>query len=154
MPTSKGPRKGKRKSGRPAPARIPVTLNVNAEMYNSARTAYYLALEALPAGTATTDDVHVIANAVQLAFVLREIVEDEEGAVTETIAGGLSAVRRMYGRHEATGRWGVTGDELGKIRSALALADELIGAASRREIRDASRLVAAYNDKGARIEDR
>lgn len=152
MPTRKKLRR--QRSGRPAPARIPVTINMDRAMYDSARTAYYLALEALPAGTATTEDVHVIANAVQLAFVLREIVEDTEGAVTETIAAGLSSVRRMYGRHETTGKWGATGDELNRIRSALALADDLLGAASRREIRDAARLVAAYNDKGARIEDR
>lgn len=154
MPTSKGPRKGKRKSGRPAPTRIPVTLNMDHAMRESARTAYYLAVDALAAGRATTDDVHVIANAVQLAFVLREIVEDTDDAVTELMAGGLSAVRRVYGRHEATGKWGVSGDELGKIRDALGLADELLGVASRREVRDAARLVAKYNSNGARLEDR
>lgn len=153
MPTSKGPRKGKKKSGRPAPARVPVTLNMDHAMRESARTAYYLAVDALAAGSATTEDVHVIANAVQLAFVLREIVDDND-AVVEVMAGGLSAVRRVYGRHEATGKWGVSGDELGKIREALGLADELLGVASRREVRDAARLVAKYNDKGARIEDR
>lgn len=95
-------------------------------------------LESFREGTATAEAAHTLAAAVDLCAVLARAYTDETQFVAK---GGLDAIRGIFQRETATGRWGCSGDEYNAIRAALLLSSDLQVRTTRRGVATAIKQV-------------
>ncbi|MBX4378164.1 hypothetical protein K4H02_24210, partial [Mycobacterium tuberculosis] len=81
--------------------------------------------------TGTEHGAHTLAAAVNLAAVLSRDLTDHE---KRSAAEGREAVRGVFKRGNAAGKWGCSGDEYRAIGAALALGAELADSTNRRTV--------------------
>lgn len=142
MAGNKKPRK--RRSVAPVPKAdrpLPIVFAVAPELKRRLDTGAHSSLDALRLGAGVADDAHTVMHAALLALELRRHMKPDQ-TTDDVIADGLAAIRRVYARHEKTGKWGFTGDEFASLKEVLTLSDAMQGLCSRREMRDAAAAVA------------
>lgn len=143
VPSSKKPKKKYRPKY--APGTLPITIRHN----NSDDTALQLVphseLDKLRDGTADEYTVNTLAFRLNWGYVMAGEVFDapEHRAATER---DLAAIRAVKERHARTGKYGATGEEFHAMGDALNATNDMQEQATRREQRDAMRLVNIINN--------
>ena len=128
----------KRSSYRPRACGLPLGFGLSQEMKTDLQLTPLGTLEGFKEGTGTERGAHTLAAAVNLAAVLSRELTDHEKRIA---AEGLEAIRGVFKRGNAAGKWGCSGDEYRAIGAALALGAELADSANRRTVAAAIKTV-------------
>lgn len=104
------------------------------------------AIDALTHGRATEDDMAHLFSAANITLVLVEqtMGNDASGLAVYAQAEALvklaqQALLQVQERHGRTQRWGISGEELGRVNDMIELHDQFIEAADQRTIETAVR---------------
>jgi hypothetical protein len=97
-------------------------------------------LDLIRRGIGNRESIDVLASRISWASVLADQVEFSEDPAP-VICAGLDALRSVKARSVDTGRFGATGDELKALGAALTLTDDMHDATTRRQHRDALRVM-------------
>lgn len=143
MPSNKKPRKPYR------PKYVEGTLPITIRHSQSADTGLQLVphteLDKLRDGTADKYTVNTLAFRLNWGYVMAGEVFDtpEARAITER---GLAAIRSVKDRFNRLGKYGANGEEFAAMGDALNITNDMQLKATRREQRDAVRLVNIINE--------
>jgi hypothetical protein len=143
VPNSKKPRKKYRP--RYAEGTLPITIRHNTSDDTGLQLIPHSELDKLRDGTADEYTVNTLAFRLNWGYVMAGEVFDtpEYRAITEA---GLAAIRAVKERHARTGKYGATGEEFHAMGDALNATNDMQLQATRREQRDAVRLLNLIND--------
>ena len=143
MPKSAKPRKKYRQ--RYAEGTLPITIRHSSSAETGLQLVPHTELDKLRDGTADQYTVNTLAFRLNFGYVMAGEVFDtpEARAITER---GLAAIRSVKARFERLGKYGTTGEEFIALGDALNVTNEMQLKATRREQRDAVRLVNIINE--------
>jgi len=114
---------------------LPVVLRFNAEIERGLQLIPHAELLKLKSGEADEQTWHTLICRLNVGVTVaknRGIPEAMQCA-----RNGLDALLAVRERHNKTGAWGASGDELNAIGEALVLTDDLQTTSTRRELRTA-----------------
>lgn len=143
MPKSAKPRKPYRP--RYAPGTLPVTIRHSASADTALQLVPHTDLEKLRDGTADEYTINTLAFRINWGYVMAGEVFDAPEA-REITERGLAAIRSVKARFERLGKYGTTGEEFAALGDALNVTNDMQLKATRREQRDAVRLLNIINE--------
>ncbi|MGA3803712.1 hypothetical protein ACI2VC_06885 [Ralstonia nicotianae] len=122
----------KRSAYRPRASGLPLVFALSQSMKTDLQLTPLGTLEGFKEGTGTEHGAHTLA-----AVLSRDLTDHEKRIAAE----GLEAVRGVFKRGNAAGKWGCSGDEYRAIGAALALGAELADSTNRRTVAAAIKTV-------------
>jgi len=125
---------------RPVVPGVPILFRTDPEHDRNLKLIPHQELVELREGRGTETSWHTITARLNFGGVLamqHEFSEDPK----PMIKAALGAMQTLKARHESTGRYVLTGDELKAIGAGLTMTDDLQDATTRRQHRDALRVV-------------
>lgn len=131
-----GNSKKPRKQYKPRRAGLPVTIRFNAEDEQTLQMAPHTELLKLRTGVADSSAWHTIVCRLNIGQTIAH-QKNHRDEVKDVMATALQAMRSIWTRHEATAKWGATGDELNAIGDGLGVTDYLQQQTTRRDLRTA-----------------
>jgi hypothetical protein len=137
-----GNSKPRKKRTRRATPAIPVLIATDPEQNRNLKLIPHQELAEIREGRGTETSWHTVTARLNFGSVLamrHEFSEDPK----PVMRAALDAVRALKARHESSGRYVLTGDELRAIGAGLTMTDDLQDATTRRQHRDALRIVMA-----------
>jgi hypothetical protein len=135
MPANKKPRK----KYKPRPALLrPITYALPKEAMTNLQLPPHVILDAFMRGQGDEPGWHTLTCALNLGAVLSRAQPAEAQAV---MSRALDAIVEVKKRGIETGNWGMSGDQYRDIGAALSLSNDMQEASTRREVRDALRIV-------------
>ena len=108
-------------------------------------TPVKLAFERVKVGTATRDDLHTLAAALNVALVRSEEIDP---LCEQTCVAAQEGMIRTIERHNATGRMGFDGMALQDIPPALDLYEQILGLSTPMQMQAAMRETLARMNRG------
>lgn len=124
------------------PATVPILIGTDPEHDRNLKLIPHQELAEIREGRGTETSWNTVTARLNFGSVLamsHEFSEDPKPAMK----AALDAVRSLKARRESTGRYVLTGDELAAIGRGLTMTDDLQDATTRRQHRDALRVVLA-----------
>lgn len=123
----------------PRPSSIPVIFRFNEDCERELQLIPHAELLKLQNGLGDSETRHTLTARLNVGMVLANASQPQE--VIDAMEGSLNAMRSIARRHDATSKYGASGDELQAISAGLVLTDDMQLNATRRELRDAIALV-------------
>jgi hypothetical protein len=138
-------KKPRNKKYKPQPRRIPVLFRFGSEDERDMQMYPHAELLKLRTGNADESTWHCLTARLNIGQTVA-YKSKQSDEVKAAFHAALDAMRSIFRRHESTGKWGATGDEMAVIGEGLVLTDDLQKTSTRRLLRDATELV--YREAG------
>ena len=133
MPNSKKPRK----KSTSKPRSIPITIRHSEETDTALQLAPHAELMKFREGIGDEQGWHTLVARLNVGLVAAW----QNNKPSNDIKQGLDAMLKIQGRHQRTGKWGVSGNDLAEIGEALVQTDNLQLSLTRKQFALAIRYV-------------